>query len=134
MVTVNDSLPRLGLGMAALGRPGYINLNRSSIFDKERSIELMQTQAKDVITTLFKEAKKYDIIPWFDCARSYGLSEKFVGDYLKNHKIQPGEVYVSSKWGYTYVADWKVTLDDGEPHEVKDHSVEVCVKCFGLSN
>lgn len=127
MVTVNNSLPRLGLGMAALGRPGYINLNRSSIFEKERSIELMQTQANDVMTTLFKEAKKHDIIPWIDCARSYGLSEKFVGDYLKKNKIQPEEVYVSSKWGYTYVADWKVTLDDGEPHEVKDHSVEVCV-------
>jgi hypothetical protein len=24
-----------------------------------------------------------------------------------------------------YVADWKVQLDVGEPHEVKDHSVEV---------
>ena len=24
-----------------------------------------------------------------------------------------------------YVADWKVQLDAGKPHEVKDHSVEV---------
>jgi hypothetical protein len=24
-----------------------------------------------------------------------------------------------------YVADWKVQLEKGEPHEVKDHSVEV---------
>ena len=24
-----------------------------------------------------------------------------------------------------YVADWKVQLDAGAPHEVKDHSVEV---------
>jgi hypothetical protein len=28
------TLPRLGLGMAALGRPGYINLERGSILDK----------------------------------------------------------------------------------------------------
>ena len=27
--------------------------------------------------------------------------------------------------GYTYVADWKVELADGAPHEVKDHSLEV---------
>jgi hypothetical protein len=24
-----------------------------------------------------------------------------------------------------YVADWKVSLDQGKPHEVKDHSTEV---------
>ena len=34
-------------------------------------------------------------------------------------------MYVSSKWGYTYVADWKVELEEGAPHEVKDHSLEV---------
>jgi len=129
MVTTTNSLPRIGLGMAALGRPGYINLNRSTVFDSggvaERSIEMMQTQANHVMSTLFKEAKNYDMIPWIDCARSYGLSEKFVSDFLKNNDIKPEEVYISSKWGYTYVADWKVTLNDGEPHEVKDHSVEV---------
>ncbi len=138
----NNALPRLGLGMAALGRPGYINLNRSAIFDKDssssaassqqkhqqqRSIDLMQNKANDVMKTLFEEAKTKNIIPWIDCARSYGLSEKFVGEYLKGNGITPDEVYVSSKWGYTYVADWKVQLDEGKPHEVKDHSVEVCI-------
>lgn len=134
MVAMNNSLPRLGLGMAALGRPGYINLNRSAVFDnnsndtQERSIDLMQNQANDVMETLFKEAKTINngngILPWLDCARSYGLSEKFVGEYLKSNNVQPDAVYVSSKWGYTYVADWKVKLNDGKPHEVKDHSVE----------
>ena len=67
--------------------------------------------------------KKY--IPWLDCARSYGLSEKFVGDYLRVNNVSPEDVYVSSKWGYTYVADWNVELGEGEPHEIKDHSLEV---------
>ena len=140
MVAISNSpLPRIGLGMAALGRPGYINLNRSAIFDEsnnsensdgsaqqqKRSIDLMQTKANDVMSTLFQESKTNDIRPWIDCARSYGLSEKFVGDYLKGNDIAPEDVYVSSKWGYTYVADWKVQLEEGKPHEVKDHSVEV---------
>lgn len=131
MVAVNNSLPRIGLGMAALGRPGYINLNRSAVFDnnsnnaQERTVDLMQNQANDVMKVLFQEAKNANISPWFDCARSYGLSEKFVGEYLKSNNVKPDEVYVTSKWGYTYVADWKVKLNDGEPHEVKDHSVEV---------
>lgn len=68
-----------------------------------------------------------NIVPWLDCARSYGLSEKFVGDYLRTNNISPSDVYVSSKWGYTYVADWNVELEDGQPHEVKDHSLEVCL-------
>ena len=37
------SLPRIGLGMAALGRPGYINLDRCSIFGRdERTITKMK--------------------------------------------------------------------------------------------
>jgi aryl-alcohol dehydrogenase-like predicted oxidoreductase len=47
---------------------------------------------------------------------------KFVSEYLRDKKIDPKTVYVSSKWGYTYVADWKVALKDGVKHEVKDHS------------
>ena len=69
------------------------------------------------------ERRKF--VPWLDCARSYGLSEEFVGDYLRLNRIMPEDVYVSSKWGYTYVADWRVELGDGEPHEIKDHSLEV---------
>jgi len=167
MNQISSSLPRFGLGMAALGRPGYINLNRASVFDKSnininpnsnsnntsntstntstntsevqqvRSVERMQTQANDVIHTLFaknnektqSQSKFQEMsmlnLPWLDCARSYGLSEKFVGDYLKDNEIHPDQVYVSSKWGYEYVADWNVQLEDGKPHEVKDHSVEV---------
>jgi aryl-alcohol dehydrogenase-like predicted oxidoreductase len=68
------------------------------------------------------------LIPWLDCARSYGLSEKFVGEYLRSNNVSPTDVYVSSKWGYTYVADWNVELGDGEPHEVKDHSLENFLK------
>ena len=93
-----SSLPRLGLGMAALGRPGYINLERSSIFGTDsRTLEKMQTQANLVLDCLFDSME----MPWIDCARSYGLSEKFTGEYLKSNNISPDKVYVSSKWGYS---------------------------------
>lgn len=121
-------LPQMGLGMAALGRPGYINLDRSAIFggSDSRSIQDMQSRANLVLDGLFQNEKK----PWVDCARSYGLSEKFVGEYLREKNIAPEDVYVSSKWGYSYVADWKVQLEAGAPHEVKDHSVENFLKQF----
>lgn len=121
-------LPKLGLGMAALGRPGYINLKREEIFGSSdsRPVEKMQKQADLVLDSLL--ANSADERPWIDCARSYGLSEKFVGEYLKKKNVKPSDVYVSSKWGYTYVADWNVQLDKGAPHEVKDHSVENFLK------
>ena len=128
---------RVGLGLAALGRPGYINLQRDSHLTS-RSVEGMQRQANAVMDELFYQSrslsKRQDnseeklILPWLDCARSYGLSEKFVGEYLRSNNVSPTDVYVSSKWGYTYVADWNVELGDGEPHEVKDHSLENFLK------
>ncbi|KAL7507738.1 hypothetical protein ACHAXN_004838 [Cyclotella atomus] len=123
----NQVIPKLGLGMAALGRPGYINLDRDGIFGSSdsRPIEKMQKQADLVLDSLFANA---DGRPWVDCARSYGLSEKFVGEYLRKNNVKPSDVYVSSKWGYTYVADWQVQLEKGAPHEVKDHSVDNFLK------
>lgn len=35
------------------------------------------------------------------------------------------EILSSTFFTTAYVADWKVQLDAGKPHEVKDHSVEV---------
>jgi len=123
---------RVGLGLAALGRPGYINLQRDSHLTS-RSVEGMQQQANKVIDALFQQSRSLSkeekkLIPWLDCARSYGLSEKFVGEFLRSNNVSPTDVYVSSKWGYTYVADWNVELGEGEPHEVKDHSLENFLK------
>lgn len=124
--------------MAALGRPGYINLQRDAHLPS-RTVEGMQRQAHAVIDELFAHCRRMNAaaehaggtekcVPWLDCARSYGLSEKFVGAYLRANNVAPEEVYVSSKWGYTYVADWKVALGEGEPHEIKDHSLENFLK------
>ena len=136
MVSVGNTcnLPRFGLGLAALGRPGYINLNRDVVFGavgtEGRQLEGMQNRADEVMGALIAECSNRkaatgdSLTPWFDCARSYGLSERFVGEYLRKKNVKREDVYVSSKWGYTYVADWNVALKDGAPHEVKDHSVD----------
>mmetsp|Transcript_2769 Transcript_2769/g.8140 ORF Transcript_2769/g.8140 Transcript_2769/m.8140 type:complete len:344 (+) Transcript_2769:131-1162(+) len=138
MVSVSNNLPRFGLGLAALGRPGYINLNRDVVFGaagtEGRQLEAMQNRADEVMGALVAECSKKgnsetgDSLTWFDCARSYGLSERFVGEYLRKRNVKPEDVYVSSKWGYTYVADWNVALESGAPHEVKDHSVDNFLK------
>lgn len=122
-------LPRLGLGMAALGRPGYINLDRDGTGVGEasvRSVEHMRELAERVMERNLALASSE--LPWFDCARSYGKSEEFVGTFLRSRDVAPSDVYVSSKWGYEYVADWRVTLEDGAPHEVKDHTVATLLR------
>jgi aryl-alcohol dehydrogenase-like predicted oxidoreductase len=60
-------------------------------------------------------------IEHFDAARSYGRAEEFLGSWLQERAIRPGEVTVASKWGYIYTAGWRV---EAERHEVKDLSLE----------
>ena len=90
--SVKSILPRFGLGMAAIGRPGYINLNRSEILGDAsvRDVSFMQEAADSVMDEALQLG-----VTWFDCARSYGLSEKFVGDYLRSRKISSGEYFTT---------------------------------------
>ncbi|GMI15664.1 hypothetical protein TrVE_jg1543 [Triparma verrucosa] len=114
-------LPRIGLGLAALGRPGYINLDRTAQI-AERSEEAMQQRAFEVLDAAYAAGVRY-----FDCARSYGLSEVFMRNWLaEQQQLVPGDgqIVVGSKWGYRYTANWQVEVPGGGAHEVKDHSLE----------
>ncbi|MET9793268.1 aldo/keto reductase [Streptomyces canus] len=105
----------IGLGLAAVGRPGYINLGRDEDLGDDRSVETLRTRTHELLDAAYFQGVRY-----FDAARSYGRSEEFLADWLdKNPGID--DVVVGSKWGYTYTADWTT---DAEHHEVKDHSVQ----------
>ena len=106
---------RLGLGMAALGRPGYINLGHSADLPEGHDADAMRVCAYDVLDSAYAAGVRY-----FDAARSYGRAEAFLAHWLKSRGIVPGSVAVGSKWGYTYTAGWKV---EAETHEVKNHSL-----------
>jgi aryl-alcohol dehydrogenase-like predicted oxidoreductase len=105
---------RLGLGMAALGRPAYIDLGRAEDFASGRSPEAMERNAHAVLDAAHAAGVRY-----VDCARSYGRAEAFVRAWLDARGLAPGEVVVGSKWGYRYVGGWRL---DAERQEVKDHS------------
>lgn len=107
---------RLGLGLAALGRPGYINLGHQEDYGDGKTIADMQNRAFAVLDAAWKAGIRY-----FDTARSYGKGEAFLGAWLQDRGIQTDAVLIGSKWGYTYTADWKVEADF---HEVKEHSLE----------
>jgi aryl-alcohol dehydrogenase-like predicted oxidoreductase len=107
----------LGLGLAALGRPGYINLGHAQDLSENYDVEAMQSHAHSVLDEAWRQGVRY-----FDAARSYGRAEQFLGNWLRSRDIKPDSVAVGSKWGYTYTAGWQV---EAEKHEVKEHSQEV---------
>jgi aryl-alcohol dehydrogenase-like predicted oxidoreductase len=105
---------RLGLGLAALGRPGYINLGHARDLGADTSVEALRHHTHEVMDAADSLGIRY-----FDAARSYGRSEEFVADWLSERR--PAErPCVGSKWGYVYTADWQ---RDADRHEVKDHSL-----------
>jgi aryl-alcohol dehydrogenase-like predicted oxidoreductase len=105
----------IALGLAALGRPGYLNLGHGDDLGADRSVERLERHCHEVL-----DAAREAGVRHFDAARSYGRAEEFLGSWLESRGIEPGAVTVSSKWGYTYTAGWRV---DADPPEVKDLSV-----------
>ncbi|WZO96052.1 aldo/keto reductase [Isosphaeraceae bacterium EP7] len=108
-------LSRIGLGLAALGRPGYINLGHASDLRGDHDVPAMESRAFSVLDAAHAGGVRY-----FDAARSYGRAEEFLAGWLATRRIAPAAVTVGSKWGYTYTAGWRV---EAERHEVKDHSL-----------
>jgi aryl-alcohol dehydrogenase-like predicted oxidoreductase len=106
---------RIGLGMAALGRPGYINLDHAQDLACDYDVTTMEARAHQVLDVARRAGIRY-----FDAARSYGLAEQFLGSWLRYRAVSLESVTVGSKWGYTYTADWKV---NAPAHEIKDHSL-----------
>jgi len=105
---------RLGLGLAAIGRPGYINLGHACDLPAGHDAGAMQQNAFAVLNAAYAGGIRH-----FDVARSYGRAEEFLSAWLHS-RPDPAEVHVGSKWGYTYTADWQV---QAEQHEVKEHSL-----------
>ncbi|MEC9482583.1 MAG: aldo/keto reductase, partial [Halomonas sp.] len=110
---LNLPRPRIGLGLAALGRPGYINLGHGADMPDGRDVEAMRAHSHTMLDAAWRRGLRY-----VDAARSYGRAEVFLGDWLAGRPADERPT-VGSKWGYTYTAGWQV---DAEVHEAKEHS------------
>lgn len=119
-------MSRIGLGLAALGRPGYLNVGHAADLAGRTDVESMMASAHAVLDTAYAAGVRY-----FDAARSYGKAEAFLGSWLEQRGFGPEDVTVGSKWGYTYTAGWRV---DAKVHEVKDLSVATLRRQFGESS
>lgn len=106
-------MKRFGVGLAALGRPAYINMGREGALPEGRGVEAMRTASREVLDAAYAAG-----IRWVDAARSYGRAEEFLAGWLDDRGHR--DVTVSSKWGYAYVGRWRM---DAGVHEVKEHSL-----------
>lgn len=122
------SATAMGLGLAALGRPGYINLGHGDDLKNNHDVMVMEARAHEVLDAAWEAGVRY-----FDAARSYGKAEVFLHSWLQKRNIEASSVTIASKWGYTYTADWQVHVEKGKKHEVKDHSLAVLQRQTGES-
>jgi aryl-alcohol dehydrogenase-like predicted oxidoreductase len=104
---------RLGIGLAALGRPAYITAGRAAL-GARRSVDDMGNRTFAVLDAAYAAGVRY-----VDVARSYGRAEEFLGAWLAA-RPEADDVEIGSKWGYRYTGDWRM---DAEVHEWKDHSL-----------
>ena len=105
---------RLGLGLAAVGRPGYINLGRLHDLPTERTPAALAAR-----TAALLEAAIAAGIRYVDAARSYGRAEEFLAAWLRERAPPRESLTIGSKWGYRYTAGWTV---DAAVHEQKELS------------
>ena len=72
---------RFGLGLAAVGRPGYINLGRGRDLPGDRSVAALRARSHELLDAAYAAGVRY-----VDVARSYGLAEEFF-DRLAVHLV-----------------------------------------------
>ncbi|ARF71587.1 aldo/keto reductase [Kitasatospora albolonga] len=114
LATATTPTAHIGLGLAAVGRPGYINLHRDRDFPDGRDADALRARTHELLDAAYAQGVRY-----VDTARSYGRAEEFLGEWL-DARPSFTDLVVGSKWGYTYTADWRT---DAGTHEVKDHSL-----------
>lgn len=105
---------RIGIGLAAVGRPAYLTGGRDRDLGDRRSVADLAARTGSVLDAAYASGIRY-----LDTARSYGRAEEFLAAWLRS-RPEADDVIVGSKWGYRYVGEWRL---DADAHEVKDHSL-----------
>ncbi len=115
-------MTKIGLGLAALGRPEYINIRKEKNIDKSEAT--FKQNAFNMLDIAYRLGIRY-----FDTAPSYGKGELFLKEWQKNKCYK--DTLLATKWGYTYVANWQLGYKDA--HEIKEHSIEKLIEQWETS-
>jgi len=105
-------ITNIGLGTAAIGRPLYIN-EKQEVNDEPFSLPKFKEKGLQVLEDAYHKGVRY-----FDTSPGYGIAEQLLVEWLKG-KNDPS-IQISTKWGYTYVANFD---PNAKQHEIKEHSL-----------
>lgn len=109
---MNEHPLNIGLGTAAIGRPQYINLRLEATVDI--GLEAFKKKGRSELDEAYRKGIRY-----FDTSPGYGLAEQLLIDWISDNKYK--DVEISTKWGYTYVANFD---PKAKIHEIKEHSLK----------
>jgi aryl-alcohol dehydrogenase-like predicted oxidoreductase len=133
---MRDARPGIGvgLGLAAVGRPAYINAGRAALGDR-RGVDDLRRRTEAVLDAAYAAGMRY-----LDVARSYGRAEEFLAEWLAQHPAIH-DVEIGSKWGYRYVGEWRMdapvssVADDADLHrelgKLRDRGVRIGISTSG---
>jgi len=80
---------RIGLGLAALGRPAYITGGRAGDLGSDRSVGAMEQRCHDMLDAAVVSGLRY-----VDTARSYGFAEAFLASWLASRQPAPDSLTI----------------------------------------
>ena len=103
----------IGLGTAAIGRPLYINIKQNQA-EEPFSLPSFKQKGLQLLEDAYTKGVRY-----FDTSPGYGIAEKLVIEWLASKKDT--SIQVTTKWGYTYVANFD---PNAKQHEVKEHTID----------
>src|SRR5258705_13756207 len=86
------AVTRLGVGLAAIGRPGYITLGRAHDLGGDRSPDALYARVAGVL-----DAARDAGIRYVDVARSYGRAEEFLAHWIDERAIARDALTIGSK-------------------------------------
>ncbi len=118
------TVSRLGLGLAALGRPDYINLGHGEDLNHQTSVEALEQHTISML-----EAASKSGINFFDTARSYGKGEEFLGKWIKS-SAKEADASIFTKWGQEYAANFQI---DAKEHVRKKYDLKTLKEHFEAS-
>lgn len=103
----------IGLGTAAIGRPLYINVKQPAE-TTPFSLQEFKEKGLQVLDDAYQKGIRH-----FDTAPGYGIAEELLLNWLKTKN--DSTINVSTKWGYTYIANFN---PEATEHEIKEHSLD----------
>lgn len=116
------AVSRIGLGLAAIGRPAYITTNRATDLGTDRSVGSLRERTWQLLDVAYAAGVRY-----VDVARSYGLAEAFLSEWIAS-RGERDDLVIGSKWGYAYVGGWDLAAP---VQEVKDLSLANFERQYG---